>query len=268
VIAPVSCTRFSHLVVLAALLLFGSLAGCAGTNFAVQSAPGWARENHQISVFGVKRDGLMMRDGWQALGPEMTAPFEANQCEVAYSDQAFSNMPELMSSLDDYIRVNGVTDALLAQLAPAAQGDAILLVQISGSPQHSGDSGPPSASAMGGRGRVGLQGGAFGGGAQQIGPAPSDSGGGFQVYAVFVSVADKRSVAEIRMSYGGKRIDDALQQFNERAALEFPGTKCGGWNWAAHVDPAAIKNLTTRIESSAASPPESKSDVSAPVNGQ
>jgi hypothetical protein len=164
--------------------------------------------------------------------------------------------------------VNGVTDALLAQLAPAAQGDAILLVQISGSPQHSGDSGPPSAAAMGGRGRAGLQGGAFGGGAQQIGPAPSGADSGFQIYAVFVSVADKRSVAEIRMSYGGKRVDDALEQFNQRAALEFPGTKCRGWNWAGHIDPAAIKNLSVVSESAAARPPENKNDLSPPGTTQ
>lgn len=223
--------------------MLSGLVGCAGTTFGVQSAPGWSRANHQVSVFGIKRDGLMMRDGWHALGPEMPAPFSANHCDVAYSAQTFTNKPELIAALDDYVRAHGITDALLAQLAPAAQGDSILLVEISGSPQHSGDSGPPSAAAMGARGRVGMQGGAFGGGTQQIGPTSSDSGGGFQVYAVFVSVADKRSVAEIRMHYGGKRIDDALQQFNQRFELEFPGSKCRGWNWAAPVDPAAIKNL-------------------------
>ncbi|HET6340054.1 MAG TPA: hypothetical protein VFG30_42890 [Polyangiales bacterium] len=243
-IAPVSSKRSFHLVALAAVLLLPSLVGCAGTKFDVQSAPGWARANHRISTFGVKRDGLMMRDGWHALGPEMPAPFGANSCEVAYTTQNVTNMPELASAVDDYIRAHGVTDALLAQFTPVAQGDAILFIAISGSPQHTGDSGPPSAAAMGGRGRVGMQGGAFGGGgAGNVGTSSSDSGGGFEVDAVFYSVADKRSVAEIRMNYRGKRIDDALQLFNQRFAKEFPGTQCRGWNWSAHVDPAAIKKL-------------------------
>jgi hypothetical protein len=229
--------------VVAALLLLPNLVGCAGTKFDVQSTPGWARANHRVSTFGLKRDGLMMRDGWHALGPEMPAPFGANACEVAYSAQNATAMPELIAALDEYIRANSVTDKLLAELSPAAQGDSILFVAISGSPQHSGDSGPPSAAAMGGRGRVGMQGGAYGGGLNQGGSVPGESTGGFEVYAVFYSVADKRSIAEIRMHYGGKRIDDALRLFNERFDKEFPGTKCRGWNWAVHVDPAAIKNL-------------------------
>jgi hypothetical protein len=241
---PLCCKHSRLFVVLAALLLPG-VVGCAGTKFDVQSAPQWSRANHRISVFGVKRDGLMMRDGWHALGPEMPAPFEANRCEVAYTTQTFTSLPELVQALDDYIRSYGVTDALLAQLAPAAQGDVILFVAISGSPQHTGDSMPPSAAAMGGRGRVGMQGGfgGGGGGAQSSGTTPSDAGGGFEVDAVFYSVADKHSIGEIRMHYRGKRIDDALHLFNQRFEKEFPGSQCRGWELSGHVDPAAIKNL-------------------------
>lgn len=227
---------------LAALL--SPVIGCAGTTFDVQSAPGWPRASHLVSTFGVKRDGLMMRDGWHALGPEMPAPFGAQQCAVVYDAPTLTGMPDLGTALDEYIRAHGVTDQLLTQFAPAALGDTILFIEIYGSPQYKGDSGPPSAAAMGGRGRVGMQGGAFGGGLSQGGTSSgSNAMTGFGIYAVLYSVADKKSVAEIRMNYAGKRIDHAIQLFNTRFEKEFPGAHCRAWNLAGKVDVQAIKSL-------------------------
>jgi hypothetical protein len=242
VLAPRCSTKSLHLYVLTAALSVPNLVACAGTKFDVQSAPSWSRANHRVSTFGVRRDGLMMRDGWAALGPEMAPPFTANACEVAYSAQTFKADSDFGTAVDQYIHSYGVTDELLGKLAPAAQGDAILFVTLSGHPQYSGDSGPPSAAAMGGsRGRVGMQGGVFN--IDQGGSSSGQSDGGFTVDAVLFSVADKKSIAELRMNYAGKRIDDALRLFNARFDKEFPGARCAGWNWAGQVDAAAIKSL-------------------------
>lgn len=240
-LAPRCFTTSLRLYVLAAALLVPNLVGCAGTKFDVQSAPSWSRGNHRVSTFGVRRDGLMMRDGWGALGPEMAAPFRANACEVAYSAQTFKAATDFGAAVDDYIRSYGVTDELLGKLAPAAQGDAILFITLSGHPQYSGDSGPPSAAAMGGRGKVGMQGGVFN--VDKGGSSSGSSDGGFTVDAVLFSVADKKSIAELRMNYAGNRIDDALRLFNDRFEKEFPGTACAGWNWAGQVDAATVKSL-------------------------
>jgi hypothetical protein len=226
-----------------AVLILSALEGCAGSQFAVQSSPGWARASHRVSTFGVKRDGLMMKDGWRALGPEQPAPFGANACDVAYSAQTFSSHAELAAAFDEYVREHGVTDQFLAALAPAAQGDSILFVTISGHPQFSGDSGPPSAAAMGPRGPSSMQVGVFG--IERGGASAGSSEGGFIVDAVVFSVADKKSVAELRLRYTGKRIDEAFQMFNQRFEAEFPGAVCAGWNLDGRVDPESIKNLGT-----------------------
>lgn len=242
-IAPLLRNRFCLACLLAALL--SPVFGCTGTTFDVQASQGWPRSNHLISTFGVKRDGLMMKEGWRALGPEMSAPFGAQQCAVVYETQSLAGEPDLGPALDEYIRAHGVTDQLLTPFAAAALGDSILFIEIYGSPQYKGDSGPPSAASMGGRGRVGgLQGGAFGGALSQGGSTTgSDAMTGFGIYAVIYSVADKKSVAELRMHYAGKRIDNAIQLFNARFEKEFPGAHCRAWSLPGKLDVQAIKNL-------------------------
>jgi hypothetical protein len=240
----------NRLLGLAVLLISSALGGCAGSQFAVQASPGWARANHRVSTFGLKRDGLMMRDGWRALGPEQPSPFGANACEVAYSAQTFSNQADLGAAFDEYTRAHGVTDELLAAVAPAAQGDAILFVTISGHPQFTGDSAPPSAAAMGPRGASSMPVGVFG--LERGGAATGGAEGGFIVDAVVFSVAQKRSVAELRLRYTGKRIDEAFQMFNQRFDAEFPGAVCAGWNWEGHVDAASIKKLGNPAKPAAA----------------
>src|ERR1700759_3852855 len=90
------------------------VSACAGTTFDVEEAPHWSRADHHISTFGVKRDGLLSRDGFGVLGPNMPAPFGAQRCDVAFSEQTFGAAPELAHAIDTYVRLNGVTDALLA----------------------------------------------------------------------------------------------------------------------------------------------------------
>jgi hypothetical protein len=229
-------------------LLF--LSGCAGTNFDVRSEPGWARTQHRFSTFAVQRDGLMSRDGWQVLGPNMPAPFGAQHCDVAFGQNLFANAPELAEAIGTYVRSNGVTDALLERLAPAAEGDAIVFVTLSGAPRVASDGGPNTTGMASGRGGMGGgrggQRGGMGGGRGGAKPSSDESregGDGFQIDASFYSVRERRSLAEIRMNYRGTRIDEAVRQFNDRVDVEFPGASCGGWKWSAQLDPAAIREL-------------------------
>jgi hypothetical protein len=228
------------------------VSGCAGTTFDVEEAPHWSRADHRISTFGVKRDGLLSRDGFGVLGPNMPAPFGAQRCDVAFSEQTFGAAPELAQAIDTYVRLNGVTDALLAQLAPAAKGDAILFISVSGSTKASSDGGPNVASPTGraggrsggmGRGAGGGGMGRRGGGHEPSAEHAQDAGDGFQVSASLYSVSERRSVSALRMHYSGTRVDEAVREFNQRIEAEFPGTQCSGWDWNARVDPDAIRKL-------------------------
>jgi hypothetical protein len=239
--------RFMRLskVLFGIAIAFGVI-GCGESGFHVRYAPGFSAKGRHISVFGVKRDGLMNRAGWAALGPNLSPPFNGSSCEVAYSEDFFSAQPALSTTVDDYVRANGVSDDLLAQLAPAARGDTIMLFTIAGHPlQPSNEVGSqiqpaamPSASSRGSPRRGRRSGG---------GLAPeksSSSGEPFNLSATFYSVADRRSVAVVEYDYSGARIDEAINAFRNKLEEEFPGSTCAGWDWTAHLDENGIKQLS------------------------
>jgi hypothetical protein len=226
---------------LGALLLCSA---CGSTQFDIQYAPGLNRSHPQIAVFGIKRDGLMSRSGWEALGPEMPVPFGARHCPVAYSDALFNNDPPLAEAIDSYVRGYGVTDALLDHLAPAAKGDTILLVTLSGRPHAPRtDSGPAATSAPGRSGR-GSRGG-YGRRSMGTGEStqPHESDAPFQVAALFFTVKDHRSDGLVQLNYTGSSIEEALRAFRARLDAEFPGASCGTWDWSTKIDAKDIRKL-------------------------
>jgi hypothetical protein len=221
--------------------------GCGEAGFQVRYAPGYSPKGRHISVFGVKRDGLMNRAGWAALGPNLSAPFNGSTCEVAYSEDFFAAQPSLSATIDDYVRANGVSDDLLAQLAAAARGDTIMLFTIAGHPlQPSNDvasqiqpAAMPSASSRGSPRR-----GRQSGGGLAPEKSSSSSGEPFSLTATFYSVADRRSVGVVEYAYTGARIDEAINAFRSKLEDEFPGSTCAGWDWTAHLDENGIKQLS------------------------
>jgi hypothetical protein len=230
-------------------LLFATLTlqACAEEAFTVKYAPNFSPTRKHISVFGIKRDGLMSRSGWAALGPGLSAPFSAHPCDVAYSEEVFTAAPALASLVDDYVRSNGVTDELLEQLAPAAKGDTIMLVTIAGhAVLPTRDLGgastmPPGRSSMGGgRGRRGYGGGARTGSDQTRETSNHDP---FEVSAFFFSVPERRAVGVVKMSYSGSNTEQALSQFTHRLEVEFPGSTCSGWDWSVQLDTASLRAL-------------------------
>jgi hypothetical protein len=226
------------------LVLVGA---CGGQAYTLKYAPSFSRSGRHISVFGIRRDGLMSPGGWSALGPEQTAPFDGNSCDVAYAESSLSQRPALESALRDYVQANGVTDELLTQLAPAAKGDTIMLLTIAGHPLPRGaqaDSAgwaatPPTGTAQGGRrgrGRGGARASSSSGDA-------SSSAEPFDVSATFFSVAEHRSVGLVELAYSGSRVDEALDQFRSKLETEFPGASCSGWDWSVPIDDASIRKL-------------------------
>jgi hypothetical protein len=237
--------RISSLIGCCALL---SLGACADTKFNVQYLPHAVRTGHQISTLGVQRDGVMSRDGWHALGPEQPAPFSGGRCDVAFSNDTFTAVPEVADALDSYIRSNGVTDKLLGQLAPAAKGDAILFVALAGRPAVA------TGGSSTGAGSVTRRGGGGGGRRsrqQQQGgmtESPSalgsnDVGDGLHVDATLFSIKDQETFASIEMRYTGTSMSDALRAFRARLEQEFPGSSCSGWDWSKPVDAGKIRAL-------------------------
>ena len=237
----------SHLPRACSALLLSLISSCAGSSFDVRAEPTWQRSQHHFSTFAVQRDGLMSREGWRALGPNMPAPFGSQHCEVAFGQAMFESAPELANAVDSYVRSNGLTDTLLERFASAADGHTIMFVALSGAPRSAAD-GPNTIgmpSGRGGGGRGGRRGGGGGGGRRggKPGSEVHEVSEGLQIDATFYSVRERRSLAAIRMNYTGTRIDEAVREFNDRLDREFPGARCSGWKLTQEIDPVAIRGL-------------------------
>lgn len=236
----------------ALLLLFGmtelmALSACDdGVKFTTKFASDVAPAQRTVSVLGVYKDGRMSVDGWAALGPRVAAALGGGECPVGYDILAESNGP-LAQAIDDYAEADGPTDDLLAQLAPAARGDSILVLTFAGKlPRRAiADAGaraspsPGMASPRGG-GRMGGSRSIGGTRGPMPGGAPEDTNA-LDISASLYSVRDARSIALLALQYTGESVDDAITKFAAKLAQTFPRAVCGGWNWDAKIDPERIR---------------------------
>ncbi|HEX8791356.1 MAG TPA: hypothetical protein VF765_10440 [Polyangiaceae bacterium] len=205
---------------------------------------------HTLAVLGVYKDGRMSSEAWEQVGPGLSRPFGAT-CDTGYAQLEAKNQA-LSGVVDDYARANGVGDDLLEQLAPAAQGDLILVVTVAG---HVGSKGPnlPDTSTLAtGTPGVGSSkyrtgsaigsptGATRGSGAMR---KPIDTSAALEMTASLYSVPEKKSVGVVTLEYDGKSVDDAIARLAQRLGQELPGSRCGGWNWDAKIDDQRIREL-------------------------
>lgn len=225
----------------AAFLLAALATGCADHQFSVQYAPEFSRAGiRTVSVFGIFRDGRMSPDAWDLLGPRLSAPFGKGVCETAYTDRLVSSEPALSSAVDDFARANGVTDELLDQFVPMAEGDAILLVTVAGRPPQTTHEGTASTRPPPTMGSVSHH-----GGMRQVDRTTTDHNS-FDLTAVLFSTRLHRSVAAVAMTYTGKSIDEAYARFATRLGTELQGTACTGWKADVHIDEQHIRDAMAR----------------------
>ncbi len=221
-------------------------AGCddGDAHFTTRLASDFAPARHRVSVFGVYKDGRMSSDGWDALAPHLASALGTDRCEVGYNALA-SESGALASAIDEYARADGPTDDFLAQLAPAAKGDLVLVVTFAGKlPQRltadAGSKRSPQAPASGGRGGGrGMRGGGRTRG-ESRGERPLDTNV-LDMSASVYSVAQARSVALVAMEYSGASVDEAITKFSTKLAESLPGLLCVGWNWDVKIDPNRIR---------------------------
>jgi hypothetical protein len=228
------------------------LCACSGdAQLSSRFASGFAHAPHTLAVLGVYKDGRMSSEAWEQVGPGLSRPF-GETCATGFAQLESSNQP-LSGAIDDYTRANGVGDDLLEQLAPAAQGDLILVVTVAGRVGSKGPNLPDTSTMATGTPGIGSSkyrtGSAIGG---PVGPSGRSSGGmrrpldttsAFEMTASLYSVADKKSVGVVTLEYDGKSVDDAVARLAQRLGTELPGSKCGGWNWDVKVDDQHIREL-------------------------
>ena len=210
-------------------------------------ASDFAPAGHAVSVLGVYKDGQMSADAWDTIGPRVSPSLGAAACADGYSEAMRSSHDALMSAIDDYARESGPTDELLAQVAPAARGDLVVVITFAGKlpvaakakPFAATNSGSPMGGGpSGGRGARSASGGGRAGAARSFaGPDPNE----LDISATLFSVAQGRSVGLVAMQYTGKSVDEAVARFAGQLAGALPQARCEGWDWTAKVDPERIR---------------------------
>jgi hypothetical protein len=233
--------------VLSSFLVPVAIGACADADaqFNVKYAPSFQKAG-TVSVLGVFREGRMSPETWDDIGPKISTVFGGSTCQTGYDAKLVSDKPDLAAAVDDYTRANGITDDLLDQMAPAATGDAVLVITVAGRPvtpgkPDGGAGGPTSAptTPSRGMGRRGAMGSPSAMRAVQV------DRNAFEMSASLYSVHDHRSVALVSMGYSGPSGAEALQKFIAKLKESFPGFSCAGWHMETPIDEKKIREITS-----------------------
>jgi hypothetical protein len=217
--------------------------GPGDSQFTTRVAPAFEPARHAVSVFGVYKDGQMSTDSWGGVAGAMSPVFGGNLCDAAYTDSFVASNPSLSSAIDDVVRADGFSDPLLTRIAPAAEGDLVLVLTMAGRlPVHPKTSLATEAAA---NGRPGSGRGTRGGGGRPSAARRRDDNV-LDISAILFSVRERRSVGVVENQYSGASFDQAIAAFAERLAHTLPGARCATWNWAVALDPEGVRQTMSQ----------------------
>lgn len=154
----VTCVR--RMRCMRALLFLAT--SCAGANpsVRVEAADGFVPpRSATVSIFGVFRDGRMSEAAWQPLSEQISLALGQQECDTGWGSEMRADAPELATSVDSETRELGVTDALLARLAPQALGDFVMTLLVYRAAPSGGSAAVTRSSTVPPRARVGGMGG-------------------------------------------------------------------------------------------------------------
>jgi hypothetical protein len=219
--------------------------------FNTRLLPGFSPAHHAVSVLGVYKDGQMSAGAWDSLAPRISPALGSAKCSAGYVEgSSAGSSSNLWSAVDDYTRSNGPTDDLLTELAPAAQGDLVLVLTVAGRVPEAEKAHLPeesaaqaNTSAQGHGGSFGGMRGAGGGPTFHNRSTPAGSKDALELAALLYSVKDKQSVAQISLEYTGHSLDDAMARFTARLRETLPAASCSGWTWDGKVDVERVRQL-------------------------
>jgi hypothetical protein len=214
------------------LLLF--LFACGDASFHVQMPPNFHEAKRTISVVSVYREGRFSPDSFEQIEPQIAAAL-GKGCEQGYTERLRESDPNLYDDIDQRARQDGISDEVIAQMAPAALGDTLMVVQFYGPlPQpkgkHTTGAAPmPQGRAPYSRGAAGMTGRTPTMGNED--PRYTARRADVQIAATLYSRVDHAFVGEVALTYAGKDVDEALRRFGARLAEELRGATCAGWKW-------------------------------------
>jgi hypothetical protein len=197
-----------------------------------------------ISLLGAYEGGRMNAAIGSDFGRSLADVLGSEPCGAGFSDQLQVVNPEGFSALAAEAESRGVDSEVLRMIAPAASGDLILALDMSGrlltgEDEPSSPSEPPKPNAPpSDPGPSALhRGGGFGRhppGSEPSSTPPAAAVQPFsdlEVAATFYSVRQQRIVSSVTMYYSGSSLGDGLQQLAGKVGGVFPHAVCRPWNW-------------------------------------
>ena len=222
-------------------ILLGLATACGtGSLLTVNYAPEFAGSPpHTVSIFGVFKDGRMDAEAWDEVAKQVSSAFDQGACNAAFGAELVTTGASLASAVDEYTRNYGVTDPLMIEFAPSANGDLILVLSIAGKPVLPPATGEPKTEVPLPMSKGGSRRGVAAGD-----PSTKEGYRAVEVSAALYSVPLRRTVATIAEQYGGKNTDEAVAKVEAELKQALPAAKCGGWEFAAHpVDDSKVRAL-------------------------
>ena len=193
-------------------------------NFELRSALSHANAPVKASVLGVYREGAISDGALAALATESAMGLPVASCTPGYGENLRTTNHEAFAAIQAHIRVHGVGDELLNLIAPAAEGDFILVFEMYGQLSRSKVGGKRAARIL-----------VAHGGSEPISDASpkfrvADTPG-LEMSASLFSVRLQRRVVVLRMEYTGPSLVEAIRKFAQKFRSTLPATTCGSWNW-------------------------------------
>jgi len=213
------------------VLSFGAAACASELGLRVEQAPEYAPQNgSKISVFGVFHDGRMDEKAWQPLEPKLAEAFGGKRtCELGYGKRMRASDDALSHTVDHLIRENGIDDEVLEKVAPAAQGDFILVLMLYKKVPQFHDGGGVRMRATAAPMGMGRRTMPRPGMSRYAPPAEDDHV--FELSASLFSRAAHKLVVQVDLRYTGDDLDAAMAGFAKKLETVVPGATCAGWNW-------------------------------------
>ncbi len=215
-------------LLLLSLSLSLSCVACGGTRFSVEYTAEFSSGKMSTSVLGVFRDGQLAEEAWGVFASEMPAALHREHCDVGFGETLRTSRADMFAAIELEARSSGVNAALLSQIAPAAQGDAILTLRMYGRPalEESRAAGPRRVAHGGGSGAP----------TPKSDASPSYAGPSdrpLEISASLFSLTHRRTVFVMSMAYKGSSMAEAVTQFSQKLGAAIPGAFCTGWDWSA-----------------------------------
>ncbi len=173
---------------------------------------------------------------WDSLGAYFTPALGPAPCQAGY-DALTSTNQELANAIDAYARDEGPNAKLLSLIAPAAQGDLILVVTYAGKIPEGKTEDPRAAAAPVNNGMGTSR-------RHRRSASPTATGrpdDQLDVAASLFSVPENRPVAIVSMTYRGDSVKDAMTRFGAEVARALPDLKCAQWDLATKIDPSKVQ---------------------------